>query len=382
MKSEKLGFASKELFTQFLVRIAKEIPNATIAVFSTLKYVNAQNFEEFREWWNAKYLGGFVIHSQSFDGLKGDFPIGFLIWETHQTSTKKSTIDSVTVDVLDKKGKPVGEKTFYNLSKKVFLSAWMHKLKTNNQPALPLSNAVTVSTNPRLKMSADGAKGFLFAGNNDFQNVGTGTLVTSSIYTGRNGGGAYVDESNLWQAAITFSVRLLIKHTWLNHNDQFLQPNQPTSEEFQTDCLIWMLFHGKNLTASANGLHWKDQNWSLVNHFIPFTEAELGAPDPFESDFMVQYMAGKTFGPEARAVMEEGQKLWQAYFAHTDSRGVRDELKLNRPDVGWYQVRKALDIRNASGDFPPVSFQAFQQAYKALSEKLQPMVYELGFLKA
>lgn len=78
MKTQELGYASKELFVQFLVRIAKEIPSATVAMFSTLKYVNAPNFEKFRENWNAKYLGGFVVHSKSFEGLNGNFPIGFL----------------------------------------------------------------------------------------------------------------------------------------------------------------------------------------------------------------------------------------------------------------------------------------------------------------
>ena len=48
--------------------------------------------------------------------------------------------------------------------------------------------------------------------------------------------------------------------------------------------------------------------------------------------------------------------LRQAYFAQTDERKVRDELKLNRADVGWYQIRKALQARNARADFPPVSF--------------------------
>ena len=85
--------------------------------------------------------------------------------------------------------------------------------------------------------------------------------------------------------------------------------------------------------------------------------------------------------PEAKAVLAEGKKLWQAYFAHTDVRPVRDELKLNRPDVGWYQVRNALKKRNESGDFPPVTFKPFEEAYKVLTEKLQPKVYEYGFLK-
>ena len=73
--------------------------------------------------------------------------------------------------------------------------------------------------------------------------------------------------------------------------------------------------------------------------------------------------------------------MWQAYFQHTDVRTVRDELKLNRPDVGWYQIRNALKKRNESGDFVPVSFKPFEEKYKVLSEKLQPLVYELGFLK-
>jgi len=62
-------------------------------------------------------------------------------------------------------------------------------------------------------------------------------------------------------------------------------------------------------------------------------------------------------------------------------RNVRDEFKLNRPDVGWYQIRNALKARNASGDFTPVDFTAFESAYKTLSDKLRPQVYELGFLK-
>jgi hypothetical protein len=96
---------------------------------------------------------------------------------------------------------------------------------------------------------------------------------------------------------------------------------------------------------------------------------------------MVQYLADKNLSPEATAVLDAGRVLWQAYFAHTDVRTVRDDLKLNRPDVGWYQIRNALKLRNESGDVAPVSFKPFETAYKVLSEKLQPQVFELGFLR-
>jgi hypothetical protein len=49
--------------------------------------------------------------------------------------------------------------------------------------------------------------------------------------------------------------------------------------------------------------------------------------------------------------------------------------------MGWYQIRKALQACSASGDFSPVSLKPFEDAYKALTEKLQLLVDELRFLK-
>jgi hypothetical protein len=114
---------------------------------------------------------------------------------------------------------------------------------------------------------------------------------------------------------------------------------------------------------------------------LPTFSTSLELTDNSDLSLRAKSRSNNKLSKEAQAVMHEGKKLWQAYFAHTDVHTVRDELKLNRPDVGWYQVRKSLQARNASGDFPPVSFKAFEEAYKALTEKLQPMVYELGFLK-
>ena len=647
------GKASNELFTQFVARIAQEIPTATIAMFSKLKYVNAPNFEKFRKNWNAKFLDGFIVHSKAFDGLNGNFPIGFLIWKTNQQGKKKTPITEIVVDALDKKANPIGAKSFYNLPNNSFLNVWLERPKANKVPVIPLKNAITPTTGKAwISTWSDSAIAYMYCGVNDIQHSTQQTVLFSSVYSG--GHGFYITPDNLWQAAIVFSVRRLIKPTWQNDRDQFLQPTQPLSAEFKNDCLIWMLFNGSNLTASANDLEWNGKKWSIVNHFIPFTEEEVGAPDRFESDFMVQYLKGeielnntphpsplpqgereiregklplplrdreisagkpplllrereisagklplllrereisagklplplreragvrgknhrtyapyikefarnlrknqtdaeskvwqlirnnatgykfrrqfaidskyiadficlekrliieidggqhnentkdiertlylaeqdfrvirfwnneilqnlegcyevlmrelnaphpnplpqgergnsetaqgemaineekpplllrereisagkpplplrereisagkpplllreragvrgkgqnrndgkRKLSPEATAVMDAGRILWQAYFAQTDVHSVRDEFKLNRPDVGWYQVRKALQKRNASGDNIEVNFKPFEEAYKTLTEKLQPQVYELGFLRA
>jgi hypothetical protein len=104
-----------------------------------------------------------------------------------------------------------------------------------------------------------------------------------------------------------------------------------------------MLFNGSNLTAGADRLRWNDRDWSLTNHFIPFTEAEVGAKARFESDFMVRYMAGMTFSPEAQAVLDEGRRLFARFHATAFPNKIRQEYKLNvsvagRPPCYWARL--------------------------------------------
>ncbi|MEP3889017.1 MAG: hypothetical protein ABJN69_01045 [Hellea sp.] len=379
MNTEDYGYSARELFVQFIARIAKEIPNATLAMFSKLKYINAPNFEKFRLVWNAKYLDGFIVPSKSFDGLKGNFPIGFLIWKTNQNAKKRTPITSITTEVFAKNGDPIGEKTFYNIPNKNFLSLWIPRLKTNTKN-IPLKNAISPQNNhAKVTSWRDDAIGYMYANSNDLQNAAKQTAITSSVFS--TGNGFYIVPDNLWQIAVIFAVRRLIKPTWINDRDQFLQPTEVLSEEFKNDCLIWMLFSGSNLTAGANELEWSNKKWSIINHFLPFNEQEVNAPDRFESDFMAQYLSSKKLSSISREVLKEGRELWKIYFSKTDEYGVREEFKLNRPDVGWYQIRNALKKRNESGDDVAISFEAFEKAYGRLSEKLIPEVYALGFLR-
>jgi hypothetical protein len=378
------GYASRELFAQFLARIGIEMPTATVAMFSTMKYINAPNFEKFRQAWNAEYLGGFVVHNQAFDGLSGKFPIGFLIWKTDQTAAIKTPIAEISVDVLDRSAQAIGEKIYCNVQNSQLLTNWIPRQKPNDADALPLINAITPTTKTvgvRRTKWAHGAIGHMLCDSNDVQHAEQETAVFSSVHSIGHAGGFFITPENLLQAMVVFSVRKLVRPTWLNDRDQFLQPTAPLSDEFKTDSLIWTLFNRGNLTASADDLEWNGQKWSIVNHFIPFTESEVGAPDRFESDFMVQYLTDKTLSSEAQAVLDAGRGLWKTYFTETDVRTVRDQYKLNRSDVGWYQVRNALKARNASGDTVPVNFGSFELAYQVLSDKLLPQVFSLGFLR-
>jgi hypothetical protein len=366
-----LGYAARELFMQFVHRITKEMPTGTLAMFSKLEYVNAPNLERFRDRWTAQYLDGFVVPSKVFDGLKGNYPIGFLLWDL----SKKKSFSEITTLALNKDGNAIGEKSFANAGKHKLLSNWIKRTRANTKN-IPLKNATTPqSSHAKVTSWHSDSVGYLLSNSNDLQNAGKLTSVFSSVYSAGNG--YHITAQNLWQSAIVFSVRRLVTQTWLNDRDQFLQPSQPLPEAFKSDCLIWMLFNNSNLSAGANGLLWQNREWSLVNHFIPFTEKEVDAKDRFESDFMVRHLAGLSLSPEARAVLDEGRKLWALFHAVQFPRKIRDELKLNRPDAGWYQIRKALE---AYSETNTTNFDPFKAAYATLSSKLRPMVFDLGFL--
>ena len=179
------GKASNELFTQFVVRIAKEIPSATLAMFSKLKYVNAPNFEDFRKVWDAEYRGGFIVHSKAFEGLKGNFPIGFLIWETSHGDGTLSQIGEITTEVFDKNAVPIGEKKFYNLPNNKFLNVWIKRPKVNKEEVIPLSNSITPTLGKvRVSSWSDEAIAYTYCGVNDMQHATQQTVLFSSPYGG------------------------------------------------------------------------------------------------------------------------------------------------------------------------------------------------------
>ncbi|GAA7266715.1 hypothetical protein Kyoto98A_14440 [Helicobacter pylori] len=78
----ELNKANNELFAQFFMRIYMELDGCVMASFSTLKYLNSSNFKKFREVFKATFLERFMVPADSFDNVKGQFPIGFLVWDT------------------------------------------------------------------------------------------------------------------------------------------------------------------------------------------------------------------------------------------------------------------------------------------------------------
>lgn len=369
----RIGSACNELFAQFLVRINHELSLCKIAEFSTLKTLQSSNFQEFRRLFRAKLEKIFLAPADTFDNVKGKFPIGFKIWDT----AIPEVFNHITADIYDKSGF-IGKRSIRPESS--FINAWysMHYPK-------------------------DKSKGFTSIGimntrGNDFQNAKYIRITTLDNRNHTN----HITPDNLIASCIYLSVRHCIPATWINDRDQFASPYETweTDQEFHSDCLAYTLFHGQNRISSQEG----------INHWIPFTEKEVNAPTLFKSHFMTDFIAGKLykeeepssnelfeheapqqtliprekmlFSPEATAVFDAGRTLWRYYFAQAGSKA--------DPDAALYDIRLYFQGRDTKGkmniDSPDTKYMeligTLRQALKSLARKIEPKVYEHGFLRS
>lgn len=368
-----VGTAARELFAQFFIRIFKDISEIKLASFSTLKYVNSQNFEKFREYFKAKYLKGFVCPASTFDNVNGKFPIGFLIWDLN----KKEQIKNIICDVFDSNAIKQGNKSFFPIAKNRYIINWLRKYydKSNSNIAYLRMQGTDMQNNQGVFFTNSPSK-------NDFKKH----LITN------------VTQNNLIQMSIYLAVRHCIEATWFNDRDQFLYPNDnwEKDKEFQNDCLVFSLFHGQNKVTSSGG----------TNHWIPFSEEEVDARDKFESNFMYNFINGKIkknkdaennflsilfepkteygssklkFSDEAKSVFDAGRQLWKYYHKQPNC----------NVNASLYDIREHFQGRNEAGKMNNKSsdetymklINNLREKIKHLADKIEPKVYEYGFLK-
>ncbi|ELM7301447.1 hypothetical protein Q2X88_000617 [Campylobacter upsaliensis] len=381
---DSMGKASNELFAQFFFRIYKEIPHCHLAAFSKLKYINSSNFVKFRETFQAKFLKGFIAPAYTFDNVKGNFPIGFLVWDLAQSQV----IKNITLDIFNDSGAGLGKKKFYTKNNRAMLSNFGKKIIENNELLL----------------------GHFTAKGNDFQNQ-NGVFIENIEKQRAKSGGVHITITpyNLMQISISYSVRHCIKATWINDRDQFLAPNKKWEKdtEFQNDCLIFMLFHGQNRITSKEG----------INHFIPFSEKDLNAAEAFESHFMLEFIQGKikisnkkkkgqqhfegfqsdeledTFIPtkplEFSHEAKEAFKAAKELFKHYHEQAKDDETSYT-PNAALYDIKahfqgfndkgKMNSPQKADDEYYKQKLGELNYALKNLAKKIEVKVYEYEFL--
>ena len=376
---DKFGLGIRELYVQFFTRIYQEIPSCTLAEFSKLKILQGTAFADFRNFFLAKLERLFVVPARSFDNVSGSFPIGFFIWDTKTNEHFKEII----ADVYEIDGTPAGTKKISIETKGEAITKWISNYGVKEKNGVI---GYTGNTGPDYQHNQ-----YLYIVTKQKQ-LKTGVPNNETKYS--------ITSNNLIPISVYISARLCIPATWLNDRDQFLYPRKAWKEdkEFQFDCLAFTLFHGQNRITSTEG----------INHWIPFTEAELQAPDTFQSHFMSDFIAGKCkpqaaetlfgaeesliptepiqFSPEAQAVMDSGRELWYYYMHHKD--GELYGAQSINVNASYYDIRRYFQGTDDKGRMNPDSkdetymrlWGKVKDALKVLAKKIEPKVYLYGFL--
>jgi len=359
----KIGNASNELFALFMAQVYEKIPNCTLALFSKLKFIQGTNFIKFKEFFKAQYCSGFVVPADTFDNVKGNFPIGFTIWNLNI----KDKIDNISCDVFNKDGEKIGTKTFYGELPQS-INKWIKKYENKNQNTIGLmvSSAPDFQHNKQLAILSKQQERYCFK----------------------------INQQNLLPFSVYFATRHCISANWLNDRDQFLEPNDnwKTDNEFQSDCLAFTLFN--NTIQSQYG----------INHWIPFTEQEVNAKEKYASNFMTDYINGKLkeeqpldslfvdntkiggyenktlqFSYEAKTVFDAGRELWKYYHSQKNI-----NVNASFCDIREYfqgRNEKTGRMNNKSTDEKYTELIAnLRQKQNLLSDKIAPKVYEYEFL--
>ena len=343
-----IGRASNELFTQFFIRIYKEIPNCKIAEFSKLKILQSANFEQFRECFLAKLEKIFIVPGDTFDNVRGQFPIGFLIRDCNKSEKFKT----ITTDIINKKWEFI----------------WLKNLYSNR-----LDNLINSRFKQEHKNTTVVKENIIWevwTARNDIQNK---ALCYIAIKADR---WFSITKDNILLCTVYCAVQASIEANRINDRDQFLRPKnwREQDSEFQTDCLIFTLFHGQNrITSSEN---------DGVNHRIPFTEQQVEAREKFKSHFMTDFLKDKVRSPEAEKVYQAWLALWRYYHEACS----KDQYLAN---ASLYEIREYFQWRNEKGKMNAKSSDEtytelignLRAELKNLANKIADKVYEYEFLK-
>lgn len=396
MAKDGIGASRQQLYAQFLYRIdclRKQYGNrVVISLFAPTLYMTGGSFENFRE----KVLGnynmnsGMVFQASHFADVSGAWGISFIIWDSENARENQYEYP-VNIAVMGEEYIVFdGVKSFYNLDNAKPASEWVREpikgMKTHDAPQM--SSALEVKQKGIGKDVA-GSMGYMHNNANtpyfNAQFVGIYPSVFSSAH------GLSILPANFDRVVALFAARKSVKSDWINQKDEYMAPNENHGEyaEFVADAHVYSLFNNSSQQSSLRQITYKGKIYDIHNHFFWRTREDimrLADDAGFDECYadakhsQTRYMALKlptlTLSPEARAVLDKANAIYDASWAFRMAMHEEDEsLHLHAWDAGWYQIKRIASV------FLKDDLAEFQKLYKALEARMTALTYEVGFLR-
>lgn len=388
MHQQGLGEVSRELFAQFLFRIRQEFAGkqAFLGLFSTLKYVNANNDQKFRDQvFQFTYRDGFVFSSANFSGTKqaNPFPVGFLVWDL--TKPKQLEKQNIEVAVLDDDTSKLSRRRIVAAHRSGFLSKWIPRPNAT-EILPPLGGAITVKHGNQdvRDRVADGFLASLMCKGNDVQNYNNVALLSGPYVSA---GALSVVPENFNKAMIVHAVRKNVQKNWINDRDQFFMPTKEPEAAFVRRCVMWNLFADSNQTASLRNVAYKGCIYQITNHFFPFKVSMVKDWQISDSDisrslvadptdrFVAQWLDSQKLNSDESELLDLGREIYKAFFQDFKDLATA-KYKVEHWDAGWWQIKKCLvEAGLKTGQFAQI-----EEIKKRSGSKIREEALDLGII--
>lgn len=155
--------------------------------------------------------------------------------------------------------------------------------------------------------------------------------------------------------------------------------------------------------VGVGNFHANIKSSETINHWIPFNEEEVNARDNYKSHFMIDFISGKKrpqkeadlfsatenkpepliFSKEANDVLDAGRELWHYYHSHSNSNPNASlyEIKLYFQGTKVTKNGKIQMKSNSADEKYMALIHNLRAKLLILASKIEPKVYEYGFLK-
>lgn len=388
MAINDFGRSRQEVYAQFLYRIYDikkkfKLNNCIIALFCKPKFLCGNTFDKFRKYFlkEFQFENGIFFNAGYFGNVSTTWGITFNIWSSGETLNKNMFMHSI-VECTNAGISVVDQKNLYNIDDNPRYLREMISFQKRNAEAIAIKypNPLTFDSTSKIKTTPDGI-GSIFFGTTSY---GGSTLL---YYHGHD---IIITKDNIKDVAVIYSTVNNKKTNWINEKDEFSQPDKSHVyyQSYATDCLIYLLFGIYDF--SFRQIDYKNKKHDVKNEFfwMPKSEIEDLANengldglynDAHTSDerFMYKKLKETSLSPEAKAVLDKASELVRKSFKYRKLFDAeRPEYQLTKAwDAGWYQVKAILK------EYMPDELKEFRALYKALGDKMRPLVYELGFLR-
>ena len=398
--------SGSQLYAQFLYRIVKIAEifkiDTSVGIFSDSGLFSVDEHKELLKYAHSNgisYKDGFLMQASNFADVSDNWGISFAFFcNCGQLGEYNFRVMEITNDEVSSNH----NKRIYTLDKSMQANNWCKKKVNYNESCVPYLSDALGTEDRSIKSNKNGCDNFIggfWTHSNRVLDNNQRVSLWSTIPNQASGNAISVD--SFFDMIGLFAARRLITgayNNWENCGDQYMIPNEndPKYESWKSDCIIYSLFNSKSIQTSLRNVVCQGNCTDIQNEFFwmsvkdvselatgkiskdTFNEAVCDDIEKYgDNRFVYKKLQEVTLSEDAQAVLNKATEIVKKSFKYRrDFNQKHPEYQINTWDAGWYQIKgmckEYTELKK--------ELEEFNALYKALEDRMRPLVYELGFL--